>query len=81
MKIGGGGVVYGAPRATALPTLLLGCGRARLHCSASSSFPSKPWVFYTRLIVNEVYVLVLDHRLLYNVYKLVSISLHIVLNT
>ncbi|KAF3438983.1 hypothetical protein FNV43_RR17258 [Rhamnella rubrinervis] len=38
MKIGGG-VVYGGPGATALPTLLLGRGRARLRCSASYSFP------------------------------------------
>ncbi|KAF4373841.1 hypothetical protein F8388_007747 [Cannabis sativa] len=36
MKIGGG-VVYGAPRATALPKLLFSHGSNRLRCSASSS--------------------------------------------
>ncbi|KAM6540540.1 hypothetical protein CsatB_004987 [Cannabis sativa] len=36
MKIGGG-LVYGAPRATALPKLLFSHGRNRLRCSASSS--------------------------------------------
>ncbi|PON67163.1 Cyclin [Trema orientale] len=35
MKVGGG-VVYGAPRATALPKLLLDRGRNRLRCFASS---------------------------------------------
>uniref|UniRef100_A0A803NQ14 Fe2OG dioxygenase domain-containing protein n=1 Tax=Cannabis sativa TaxID=3483 RepID=A0A803NQ14_CANSA len=33
----GGGLVYGAPRATALPKLLFSHGRNRLRCSASSS--------------------------------------------
>ena len=39
MKVGGG-VVYGAPRATALPKLLLGHGRNKLRCFASSSSSS-----------------------------------------
>ncbi|KAM3709273.1 hypothetical protein ACJW30_02G160900 [Castanea mollissima] len=38
MKVGGG-VVYGGPRGTALPTLLLGHGRARLRCYSSSPTP------------------------------------------
>ena len=35
MKVGGG-VVYGRPRATAFPTVLLGQGRASPRCSYSS---------------------------------------------
>lgn len=36
MKVGGG-LVYGGSRATALPTVLLRHGRARLRCSYSSA--------------------------------------------
>ncbi|KAE7999631.1 hypothetical protein FH972_004039 [Carpinus fangiana] len=38
MKVGGG-VVYGGPPGAALPTLLLGNGRARLRCCAYSATP------------------------------------------
>lgn len=53
MKIDG--VVYGGLRATALPTLLLGHGRARLRCSASYPPPGKPKMFYIYLSVDYFY--------------------------
>ena len=43
MKVGGG-VVYGGPRGTVLPTLLLGHGRARLRCYSSSPTPGMYYV-------------------------------------
>lgn len=42
MKIGGG-VVYGSSRGAALPTLVLGHGRARLRCCAFSAIPGNTY--------------------------------------